>query len=110
VAFSHRKVLTSVSAADRQAGARFEDLYQQTIDLGAHPNQLEVLGNMEIVDENGSRQIRSIELHVGLAQDLALKTTIWCGLVSLDLMHCVYAARFELLGLNVKLSQLKAGL
>jgi hypothetical protein len=110
-AFSHKKVLKSVVAADRQAGERFEALYQQAIDLGAHPNQLAVMGNMEIVDENGSKQMRSIELHGGgIAQNLALKTTVLCGLVSLDLMQCVYAARFELLGLNSKLSRLKAGL
>jgi hypothetical protein len=109
-AFSHKKVSASVSAADLLAGERFEVLYQQTIDLGAHPNQLAVFGSTEIVDENGSRQVRSIELHAGLAQDLALKTTIWCGLVSLDLMQCLYAARFELLGLSMKLSQLKANL
>ena len=109
LAFSHKKVSASVSADDRRAGERFELLYQQTIDLGAHPNQLAVFGSTKIVDENGSRQVLHIDLHVGLAQDVALKTTIWCGLVSLDLMKCVYAARFELLGFNMKLSQLKAG-
>jgi hypothetical protein len=110
-AFSHIKVLKSVLAADRHTGERFEALYQQTIDLGAHPNQLAVTGNMEIVDHDGIRQMRSIYLHAsGLPQNLALKTTATCGVVTLDLMQFVYEARFELVGLNATLPHLKAGL
>jgi hypothetical protein len=37
-AFSHRKVAASISAA------RFEDMYQRTIDFGGHPNERSVMG------------------------------------------------------------------
>jgi hypothetical protein len=110
-AFSHRKVSASVGAANRHAGQRFESLYQQTIDFGAHPNQIAVTGNMEIVEEDGLRQMRSIYLHGdGLALDLALKTTARCGVCALELMQCVYSARFELLGINAVFPHLKRGL
>jgi hypothetical protein len=110
-AFSHKKVSASVIAANRDAGGRFETLYQQTIDFGAHPNQLSVTGHMDIVDEDGTRQMRSIYLHAGgLAQDVSLKMTATCGVVSLELKQCVYSARFELLGINAALSDLTRGL
>ena len=110
-AFSHKKVLASVVSANRQGGHRFETLYQQTIDLGAHPNQLAVTGHMDIVDEDGAHQMRSIYLHAsGPAHDLALKTTATCGAVSLEIMQCVYSARFELLGVSALLPALQRGL
>jgi hypothetical protein len=110
-AFSHRKVLASVRAANRHAGDRFETLYQQTIDFGAHPNQLSVTGHMAIVDEADRREMRAIYLHGdGLALDMALKTTARCGVCSLELMQCVYNARFELLGVNAAMPHLKRGL
>jgi hypothetical protein len=110
-AFSHRKVLASVVAADRHAGERFEALYQRTIDFGAHPNELSVTGHMDIVEVNGVRQWRSIYLHDGdVPQAAALKTTATCGVISLELMQCVYSARFELLGINAAFPQLKRGL
>ena len=110
-AFSPSKVRASVIAANRDAGARFEALYQHTIDFGAHPNELSVTGHMAIVEANGVRQWRSIYLHGGdVPHAAALKTTATCGVVSLELMQCVYSARFDLLGVNAELPRLKAGL
>jgi hypothetical protein len=110
-AFSHNKVRASINAANRHAGERFEALYQHTIDFGAHPNELSVTGHMAIVEANGVRQWRSIYLHDGdVPHAAALKTTATCGVVSLELMQCVYSARFELLGVNAELPRLKAGL
>ena len=55
--------------------------------------------------------MRSIYLHGGdVAQAAALKTTVTCGVISLELMQCVYSARFELLGINALFSHLKRGL
>jgi len=110
-AFSHRKVLASVAAANRDAGKRFELLYQRAIDFGAHPNQLSVTGNMSIVDQPDRREMRSIYLHEdGLALNMALKMTATCGVCALELAQCVYNARFELLGVNAAMPYLKCGL
>ena len=107
----HGNIRASINAANRHAGKRFEALYQDTIDFGAHPNELSVTGHIEIVDVEGVRQMRSIYLHGGdVAQAAALKTTVTCGVISLELMQCVYSARFELLGINALFSHLKRGL
>jgi hypothetical protein len=43
-AFSHKKVNKTVVAVNQHAGKRFEELYQWTIDTGAHPNERSVTG------------------------------------------------------------------
>jgi hypothetical protein len=66
---------------------------------------------MSVVKEADRREMRSIYLHAdGLALNVALKTTVRCGVCSLELMQCVYNARFELLGVNAAMPRLKRGL
>jgi hypothetical protein len=110
-AFSHGNVSASVTAANLDMGQRFETLYQQTIDFGAHPNLLSVAGHMDIVEGSDVRVMDSVYLHAdGLALDMALKTTARCGVCALELMQHVYNARLELLGVNAQLPGLQQGL
>jgi hypothetical protein len=110
-AFSHRKVLASVKAANVHAGKRFEDFYQRTIDLGGHPNERSVTGNMQIVEEPGKRTMLAIMQHGdGTALDFAQKTVAQCGMVALELLQIVFNARFELLGVNAAMLNLRKGL
>jgi hypothetical protein len=110
-AFSHRKVLATVTSANAHAGKRFEDLYQRTINLGGHPNERSVTGNMTMVDEPGMRTMLSIMQHGdSVALDLALKSVAQCGMVSMELLQVVFNARFELLGINAAMLGLWKGL
>lgn len=110
-AFSHRKVLASVTAANLHAGKRFEDLYQRTIDFGGHPNERSVTGNMKMVDEPGKRTMLSIMQHGGGVQlDHALKCVAQCGMVSLEMLQVVFNARFEILGINAAMLELRKDL
>jgi hypothetical protein len=106
-AFSHGKVVTSVEAANRDAAQRFKDLYQRCIDFGGHPNQHAVFANMTLVE----LAIGHVYLHEdGVALDNALRNTAQCGMVSLELLQVVFNARFELLGINAEMLQLRDGL
>jgi|SRR5215831_1814998 len=110
-AFSHNKVLGSVKAANVHAAERFEDLYQLTIDFGGHPNERSVTGNMKMVKEPNKRTMLSIMQHRdGPELDLALKSVARCGLVSLELLQHLFNARFELLGINAAMLELRKGL
>jgi hypothetical protein len=109
--FSHDKILASAKSANLHAAQRFESLYQQTIDFGAHPNELSVTGHIAMVEEDDRRVMNSIYLHsddTGLA--MAMKTTARCGVCSLELLQCVFNARFELMGVNAMMPHLKQGL
>lgn len=110
-AFSHRKVSASVTAANAHAGKRFEDLYQRTIDFGGHPNERSVTGNMKMVEEPGKRTMLSIMQHGdGVELDHALKSVAQCGMVSLEMLQVVFNARFEILGINAAMLELRKGL
>jgi len=110
-AFSFRKVLASVEAANRDAGGRFAKLYQRAIDFGAHPNERSITGNMKMTTEQGRRNMLSIMLHDdGVALQSCLKNVCQCGLVSLEMLQVVFNARFELLGVNAAMLTLRGGL
>jgi hypothetical protein len=109
--FSRASTLPSILAANRHACRRFENLYEETIDLGAHPNKHSVFGHVTVVEEDDRRLVNSLYLHGDdLAFKMALKTTARCGVCSLELLQCICNSRFELLGVNRLMPGLKAGL
>jgi hypothetical protein len=110
-AFSHRKVQATVTAANRDAGERFEMLYQRTIDFGGHPNERSVTANMSMVEEPDRLMMQAVYLHAdGDALDLALKTVAQCGICSLEILQGAFNALFELLGVNAAMLDLRKGL
>jgi len=110
-AFSHPNVLDSIKAANVHAGERFEQLYQRTIDFGGHPNERSVTGNMKVVDEPDKRTVLTIMQHGdGVELDHAMKTVARCGMVSLEMLQVVFDARFELLGINAAMLELRKDL
>ena len=46
----------------------------------------------------------------GIELDLALKRVAQCGSVSLEMLQVVFDARFELLGVNAAMLELRKGL
>lgn len=110
-AFRHEDVATSVTSANMHAGKRFEDMYQRMIDFGGHPNERSVTGNMQMVEEPDRRVMLAVMLHGdNIYLDHALKTVAQCGMISLELLETVYAAKFELLGIKAAMLDLRKGL
>jgi hypothetical protein len=110
-AFAHGRVLAAVTAANKLAGERFSILYQDAIDLGAHPNERAIRSNLEIVETAGGRTIFSIMQHEdGPAIDHVLRMVAQCGLVSMEMFQSVFGARFERLGVNTAMLDLWEGL
>jgi hypothetical protein len=110
-AFQQVQVLRSVKAANVHAAARFEELYQRAIDFGGHPNERSVTGNMQMVEKPDRREMVAIMLHGDdVAFNAALKSVAQCALVSLEMLQVVFNARFELLGINAAMLQLRRGL
>jgi hypothetical protein len=99
--FKHVDVAASVTKANMHAGKRFEEMYQKTIDLGGHPNERSVTGNMKIVEQPDRRVMLAIMQHGdGLELLHALKTVAQCGMISLEMLEVVYGAKFALLGIK----------
>ena len=110
-AFKQANVSASVKAANLHAGERFNRLYQRTIDFGAHPNEQSVTGNTKIIKEKGKRTMLAIMQHGdGVELETALLTTAQSGMVSLEMSQVVFKARFELLGVNAAMLELRDAL
>jgi hypothetical protein len=110
-ALSHNKVKKTIEAANRHAAGRFEKLYQWAIDLGAHPNERSVTGNMKIVEGEGRRETLAIMQHGdGPQLDAALVGTARCGMCALEILQALFNARFEILGINAAMLEVRKGL
>jgi hypothetical protein len=110
-AFQHIQVLKSVKAANVHAGDRFETLYQRSIDFGGHPNERSVTGSTKMTEQHDRREMLAVLLHGDdIAFNMGLKSVAQCALVSLELLQVIFNARFELLGVNAAMLELKRGL
>ena len=68
---------------------------------------------MKMVEEPDRRVMLAIMLHGdggGVELDLALKTAAQCGMVLLELLQVLYNAKFELLGINAAMLEIRKGL
>lgn len=109
--FKQGNIRATIQAANRHAAKRYHDLYQTTIDLGAHPNERSVTGNLRIIDQGDSKKLQQVYLHSdGLPLMHALKTTAQVGVCSLEILQEAFAARFELLGVHAEILRLRKGL
>ncbi len=110
-AFQHGKVAESVKAANVHAADRFEQLYQRTIDFGGHPNERSVTGSMKMTKHPDRREMLAVMLHGDdAAFNMGLKSVAQCAMVSLEMLQVVFDARFELLGVNAVMLELRKGL
>jgi hypothetical protein len=110
-AFTHAKVLATVTAVNQHAAKRFQSLYQHAIDFGGHPNERSVTGNMKMIEETNRRVMLAVMQHAdGPELDMALITTARCAICALEILQGVFKARFELLGINAAMLELRKGL
>jgi hypothetical protein len=110
-ALSHNKVKKTIEAANQNAAERFEKLYQWAIDFGAHPNERSVTGNMKFVEGEGRREMLAIMQHGdGPQLDAALVGTARCGMCALEILQVVFNGRFEILGVNATMREVRRGL
>jgi hypothetical protein len=105
--FTIGTLLRCLQSVDRETHRIAKQLYDQTIDYGAHPNEAGVLTMLEKT-EDGYR----VNYLTGgtLPFQLALKTTAQIGVCSLRIFGNVYSERFDILQLKERLRQLETGL
>ncbi len=109
--FTVSNIRVTIGKANQHAAKVFDELYQRTIDFGAHPNERSITGSLAIIEQNDRKEFQQMYLHGdGLTLDHALKTTAQTGLCALEIFQEVFAARFELLGVRTELLELRKGL
>lgn len=108
--FTYNKVLKALESLDRDAAAVFKLLYEDAIELGAHPNEKGVFRSMKLQHESGSRTFQAVLLHEDhLNIDDALRRIEAAGLFALICCRLIWPVRCDLSGITQLLYRLRAG-
>lgn len=106
--FTHAAVMGTLQARDRSLQPIIQQLYERSIDFGAHPNERAITGSMTIQRKPGRVELQQIYLHGdSLSLDHGLKTTAQVGLGSLCIFQHIFLERFRILGIQDMIDQLR---
>jgi hypothetical protein len=103
--FTHGKVVRYISTANADVGRAYTELYDRTIEYGAHPNErgASMSSTLEDTDDGGLR-FGTIYLHDdGLMLDFALRTAAQVGICVLRIGQMIYPQRFQATGVQWQL-------
>ena len=106
--FQISKIKAEIRNHAPKLSRHFDYLYNQLIDLGAHPNEQGYSLNSTIIKIDGDSHIKTIYLQEdGAPLDFSIKIAAQVGLWSLFIMQLLYPERYELLGIREKLEELR---
>jgi hypothetical protein len=95
-AFTIRKIRKAIEKHNRNVADYYEDLYQHTIDFGAHPNTRALFASSELNKHEGNSYLKPYKLSDDpLMIEFALKLTARSGLACLSAMYYVFTHRFN---------------
>lgn len=103
-AFKIKAVKGAVARHSARLAAIYEDLYQRTIDFGAHPNPRAVFSTTSLEGE-GQIMPHAITSDPKIMVH-TLKSAAQMGLAALRVLECAYKSRFEQLGLRSEMDAL----
>jgi hypothetical protein len=106
--FTNRAVREAIASGDEGLAKIYQELYERTIDFGAHPNEKSVTIN--IVKESvgtGSLQYRLLAGD-GPGLDLALRTCAQVGVCSLKVLNLVFKQQFDAMNFEKRIASASA--
>lgn len=103
--FSNRAVRETIEARDKRLAEIYQDLYERTIDFGAHPNEKSVVANI-VRGSVGSGNIQ-VKMLPGNDQTLdhALRTCGQVGICALKVLNLVFEPQFAGQGFQEKITK-----
>jgi hypothetical protein len=101
-AFQIRAVKDAVARRSAPLAAIYEDLYQRTIDFGAHPNPHAVFSTMKLDEREGKIMPQAITKDSKIMVH-TFKSAGQVGLAALHVLECAYTSRFQQLGIHDEL-------
>lgn len=109
--FKIKTMLDLAKELAKEDGHAAEQLYECTIDYGAHPNERALMQSLQINDDARDIEFKSIYLDGDSAQlRTGLRTTAQIGVCALSLFRPVYKERFDILGVTKLLDHCKQGI
>jgi len=109
--FTIRNVLDFLKTRNDNLFKVSSELYDRTIDFGAHPNEKAFFSVMK-QEKNRSKITFDSAYLIGNepALQLVIKSSAQIGICSLLIFQIIYQKRFEILGLSDRINQLKQAL
>ena len=103
--FTNGSVKATIVAGDEGLAKIYQDLYQRTIDFGAHPNEAGVLTNV-IKESVGTGTLQFWMLAGdGPALQHALRTCAQIGICSLRVFNMVFSEQFSATNFEEKIAR-----
>ncbi len=100
-------MLDLVEKEDARIGSNLRVLYEQTVDMGAHPNEESFTTNAQLTQDSGTRQIQMMILNCEpIPLQVCLKTLAQVGVGSLRVFERIYPERFRILDADRDLQKL----
>lgn len=101
--FTNRAIVDAIASFDVPLSETYQDLYERSIDFGAHPNEKGVLTNV-IKESLGTDSIQILMLAGdGPPIQHALRTCAQVGICSLKVFNLIFAEQFKKQDFNNKI-------
>lgn len=101
-------VKNTLKETDKENYKVVSELYDRTIDFGAHPNEMASTSSLTIEKKDGDIKLQQAYLTGGnMQQRLAMKSTAQVGVCSLYILREIFKNRFNILGLTERLDRLR---
>jgi hypothetical protein len=109
--FSYGAVKRTLKIKSEQHYNLMSKLYETTIDLGGHPNERSVTGNLKL-SKDGNKEIFHLQYIVGdsVQMDHALKTTAQVGACALRTLQFARPQYFEQYGVDAIIGEATKGI
>ena len=106
--FTIRNVKDTLQEVDQRLFDIVEELYARTIDFGGHPNERALTQSLSVRKYKGRTKFEvSYLLGDSLFLDHSMKTVAQIGLGSLCVFRHIFEERFEILGINHEINELR---
>jgi hypothetical protein len=109
--FTAGKMTRAVKKLDERLGQIYEDLYDRTIQWGAHPNEKTVTQSLGLKSNPGETVLEQVYLQEdGYVLDSWIRTANQVGICVLKIFEFVHPERFEKLEVHARIDSLAQGL
>lgn len=107
-AFKTNAMLTNLKGMNNAVAERVSNLYELSIDYGAHPNEQGFFGRLTMdKQDNGYVHFQVVMSGNTKLVPLILENAAQSGIIALEAFRLIYKERFDIMGLSAQMDALK---